>query len=57
VVAIAEDATHVIARADYDNESDRVVGFVLPCDDNGLPLNQIELWDLSFLVTIMAYHW
>ena len=36
VVAIAEDATRVIARADYDNESDRVVGFVLPCDDNGL---------------------
>ena len=36
MVAIAEDATRVIARADYDHESDRVVGFVLPCDSNGL---------------------
>ena len=48
VVAIAEDATRVIARADYDNESDRVVGFVLPCDDNGLPLVD------SFLATSFA---
>lgn len=27
VVAISEDATRVIARADYDYETDRVVGF------------------------------
>ena len=38
VVAIAEDATRVIARAEYDNETDIIVGFVLPCDTNGLPL-------------------
>ena len=38
VVAIAEDATRVIARVDYDSETDRVVEFVLPCDNNGLPL-------------------
>ena len=38
VVAIAEDATRVIARVDYDSEAVRVVGFVLPCDNNGLPL-------------------
>ena len=31
-IAIAEDATRVIARAQYDNETDRIVGFVLPCD-------------------------
>ena len=37
VVAIAEDAMRVIARANYDYESNRVVGFVLPCDSNGLP--------------------
>ena len=43
VVAIAEDATRVIARADYDYETDRVVGFVLPCDDAGLPLSDTFL--------------
>ena len=43
VVAIAEDATRVIARADYDYENDRVVGFVLPCDDAGLPLSDTFL--------------
>ena len=37
-IAIAEDATRVIARAQYDQETDRVVGFVLPCDGNGLPI-------------------
>ena len=39
VVAIPEDATRVIAKADYDYETDRVVGFVLPCNDAGLPLS------------------
>ena len=43
VVAIAEDATRVIARADYDHETDRVVGFVLPCNDAGLPLSDTFL--------------
>ena len=48
VVAIAEDATRVIARADYDYETDRVVGFVLPCDDAGLPLSD------TFLATSLS---
>ena len=35
VLSISEDATHIIARIDYDSESDRSVGFVLPCNDQG----------------------
>ena len=40
VLSISEDkyATCIIARIDYDSESDRLVGFVLPCSDQGLPL-------------------
>lgn len=38
VVAIGEDATRVISRVEYDNETDKLVGFVLPCDKDGLPL-------------------
>ena len=45
VVAISEDATRVIARVEYDRENDRMVGFVLPCNENGLPLPN------SFLAT------
>lgn len=37
VVSISEDATRIIARIDYDSVSDRLVGFVLPCNDQGLP--------------------
>lgn len=37
-ISIGEDATRVISRIDYDTETDRCVGFVLPIDDNGLPL-------------------
>ena len=45
VVAISEDATCIIARVEYDHETNRMVGFVLPCDDAGLPLTD------SFLAT------
>lgn len=45
VVSIGEDATRVIARIEYDNQTNRLVGFVLPCDNNGLPLTD------SFLAT------
>jgi len=38
VISIGEDATRVIARIDYDCETDRCVGFVLPVDSDGLPL-------------------
>ena len=37
-ISIGKDATCVISRIDYDAETDRCVGFVLPIDDNGLPL-------------------
>ena len=30
IVSIGEDATSVIGRVDYDSETDRCVGFVLP---------------------------
>lgn len=38
VVAISEDATRIIARVEYDVETNRMVGFVLLCDDNGMPM-------------------
>ena len=38
LVSVSEDATRLIARVEYDNDSDKLVGFVLPCDSNGLPL-------------------
>ena len=37
-ISIAEDATRVIGRVDYDRETDRCVGFVLPSNENGLPI-------------------
>ena len=37
-VSISEDATRVIGRVEYDNITDRCVGFVLPLDDNRLPI-------------------
>jgi len=39
------DATRVISRVEYDCESNRMVGFILPCGDAGLPLTD------SFLET------
>ena len=38
VVTVGEDATRVIARVEYDYETDRCVGFVLPTSKTGLPL-------------------
>ena len=43
VVTIAEDPTSVIARVEYDSETDRLVGFVLPCNNRGLPLTEAFL--------------
>ena len=37
-ISIAEDATRVIGRVDYNGETDRCVGFVLPSNANGLPI-------------------
>jgi len=36
-VSIAEDATQIVGRVEYDNETNRCVGFVVPLDENGLP--------------------
>lgn len=38
IVTIGEDATRVISRVEYDSQTDRCVGFVLPIDENGLPI-------------------
>jgi hypothetical protein len=38
VVAIAEDATRIISRVEYDGTTNHCVGFVLPTNENGLPL-------------------
>lgn len=37
MVSIGEDATRVMTRIEYDGETNQLVGFVLPCDSNGLP--------------------
>lgn len=37
-VSVAEDATRVIARVEYDHETDRCVGFVLPMTEKGVPI-------------------
>ena len=37
LVAIAEDATRIVQRVEYDPQTNRCVGFVLPVDDNGIP--------------------
>lgn len=36
IVCISEDATRVVSRVEYDGESDKMVGFVLPVDDKFL---------------------
>ena len=37
-VSISEDATRITGRIEYDSATDRCVGFVLPLDDNRLPI-------------------
>ena len=38
-ISISEDATRLIGRVDYDKETDKLVGFVLPSNDEGVPLS------------------
>jgi len=38
IVSIGEDATRVISRVEYDSQTDRCVGFVLPINEEGLPI-------------------
>ena len=37
LISVGEDATRVISRVEYDSETDRCVGFVLPLNKYGLP--------------------
>ena len=54
VVAIGEDATRLISRVEYDNETNRLVGFVLSCDERGLPLNDTFI-EVSFEAIEQAF--
>ena len=45
IVSISEDATRVITRIEYDSNSNKLVGFVLPLDTEYLPIGG------SFLAT------
>ena len=38
VITIGEDAARLIGRVEYNSETDKLVGFVMPCDEKGLPL-------------------
>ena len=38
VVSLGEDSTRVASRVQYDSETNKLVGFVLPCNDTGLPI-------------------
>ena len=38
IISISEDATCIICRIEYDANGDKLVGFVLPVDDNFLPI-------------------
>ena len=38
IIAIGEDATRVVCRVQYDPETNRMVEFVLSCNQEGLPL-------------------
>ena len=38
IVSLSEDATRVVGKIEYDSETDRCVGFVLPLNENSLPI-------------------
>ena len=43
IVTISEDATRIIQRVEYDPNGDKCVGFVLPLDKCGVPINNTFL--------------
>ena len=43
IVSIGEDATRIIGRVDYDSQTDRLVGFVMPVNKLGLPVTDTYL--------------
>ena len=40
IISISEDATTLIGRVDYDKETDKLIGFVLPSNNEGIPLSE-----------------
>ena len=38
MVTISEDVTRLLSRVEFDIETNRLVGFVLPCNNDGLPI-------------------
>ena len=38
IVSVGEDATRVVGKIEYDSETDKCVGFVLPLNENSLPI-------------------
>ena len=43
VIVIGEDATRLVARVDYDPETNRLVGFVLPEGKDSLPSTEAHV--------------
>lgn len=39
IISISEDATRLVSRIAYDKETDKLVGFVLPFNNEGIPLS------------------
>ncbi|KAJ6647847.1 hypothetical protein Bhyg_03070, partial [Pseudolycoriella hygida] len=38
-ISISEDATRITPKVAYDSLTNQLVGFALPLDENGMPLN------------------
>ena len=38
IVAVAEDATRIVQKVEYDPHTNRCIGFVLPSNKDGLPM-------------------
>ena len=49
IISIAEDATRITCRIEYDANSDKLVDFVLPVDDNFVLITD------SFFVTSLIF--
>ena len=43
VICVSEDATRVVSRIEYDPNTDRLVGFVLPVDKDYIPMPNVFL--------------
>ena len=54
VMSIGEDATRLVRRIDYDPETNRLVGFVLLCNEQGLPVSWqflLSVWNRFSKIT------